>query len=113
MTKSRNENGKRITAFILIMLSYAMSVITVCVVSSDSSEFIYMFVICGIFILLLDALVAFMPYITDYYYEYILPKYYEHPIAMRPKAFYAKLAPYMFIFFMLCLLTLCFSASFL
>ena len=71
------------------------------------------FVICGIFILLLDALVAFMPYITDYYYEYILPKYYEHPIAMRPKAFYAKLAPYMSIFFMLCLLTLCFGASFL
>lgn len=113
MTKSRNENGKRITAFLLVMLSYAMSVITTCVVSSDSSEFIYMFVICGIFILLLDALVAFMPYITDYYYEYILPKYYEHPIAMRPKAFYSKLAPYMSIFFMLCLLTLCFSASFL
>ena len=102
MTKSRNENGKRITAFLLVMLSYAMSVITTCVVSSDSSEFIYMFVICGIFILLLDALVAFMPYITDYYYEYILPKYYEHPMA-----------PYMSIFFMLCLLTLCFSASFL
>ena len=54
-----------------------------------------------------------MPYITDYYYEYILPKYYEHPIALRPKAFYAKLAPYTFIFFMLCLLALCFSASFL
>lgn len=113
MTKSRNENGKRITAFLLVMLSYAMSVITTCVVSSDSSEFIYMFVICGILILLLDALVAFMPYITDYYYEYILPKYYEHPIALRPKAFYAKLAPYTFIFFMLCLLALCFSASFL
>ena len=72
-----------------------------------------MFVICGIFILLLDALVAFMPYITDYYYEYILPKYYEHPIALRPKAFYAKLAPYTLIFFILCLLALCFSASFL
>ena len=113
MTKSRNENGKRITAFILIMLSYSMSVITACVVISDSSEFIYLFVFFGILILLLDAMVAFMPYITDYYYEYILPKYYEHPIALRPKAFYAKLTPYMFIFIMLCLLALCFSASFL
>ena len=95
-----NENAKRLIAFLLVTASYAMAVATCAVMHPTVDEALSIYIMSGIAVFLTNGVVSFLPQVTDWYYENILPMFFHSPRGIRPRRWYAKWTPYYLIILM-------------
>ena len=99
-----NDIGKRFLAFLLVMASYAMAVTTCVVMRPTDDKLLSLYIGGGIAVLLADAAIAFLPQITDWYYDTIMPVFFHTPRGVNPRRWYAKLTPYYLLILMVILI---------
>lgn len=109
MKKSAShETAKRLAAFLLVAASYALAVAACAVMHPTDDKLLSLYIGGGIAVLLADAAIAFLPQITDWYYENILPMFFHSPRGIRPRRWYAKLTPYYLIVLMVIMFVILF-----
>lgn len=104
-----NENVKRLIAFLLVTASYALAVITCAVTRPTDDVTLSVYVMGGIAVFLVNSVISFLPQVTDWYYENILPVFFHSPRGIRPRRWYAKLTPYYLIVLMVLMLVIIFA----
>ena len=100
-----HETAKRLAAFLLVAASYALAVAACAVMHPTDAEALSIYIMSGIAVFLTNGVVSFLPQVTDWYYENILP---HSPRGIRPRRWYAKWTPYYLIILMVIMFVILF-----
>ena len=103
-----NDIGKRSLAFLLVMASYALAVAACAVMHPTDDKLLSLYIGGGIAVFLTNGIISFLPQVTDWYYENILPMFFHSPQGIRPRRWYAKWTPYYLIILMVIMFVILF-----
>lgn len=86
-----NEVPKRILSFILMLAAYIMSAICAFTnFSFHNSVVVAVEILMGFLYLLGAALLAFLPYFADFYYNHILGLFFHNHKDIKPRAWFTR-----------------------
>lgn len=103
-----HETAKRLAAFLLVAAAYALAVAACAVMHPTDAEALSIYIMSGIAVFLTNGVVSFLPQVTDWYYENILPMFFHSPRGIRPRRWYAKWTPYYLIILMVIMFVILF-----